>query len=204
MGHRGEPVGASSQTAGKAVVCERFEAHLLVSRAAVDRWWCLSRVGAEAGPASHRWRAVAVPVAVLRSAVGATDKRPFSRGEREDYSDGVFGHWTLQQVLAEAMGGHEPRLWMGQRTGLPSQRPRQGDALHVSGKQQCGGSEDRLLPLLKGESGRRRRAYFRFSRFRESSPGPPLIVQFSWEAPGCATGHVTRDAERFSAHDGAS
>jgi hypothetical protein len=96
----------------KAVVYERFEAHLLVSREATSAGGGLSRVGAGAEPASHRRRAVAVTVAVLRSAVGATDKRPFSRGEREDYSDGVFGHRTPNKVLAEAMGGHEPRLWI--------------------------------------------------------------------------------------------
>jgi hypothetical protein len=45
------------------------------------------------------------------------DKRPFSRGEREDYSDVGIRTLDPQQVPADAMGGHGPRLWIDQRTG---------------------------------------------------------------------------------------
>ena len=52
---------------------------------------------------------------VLRSAVGATDKRPFSRAMRENYSDGVFGHWTPNKCWPMRWAGVPPRLWIGIR-----------------------------------------------------------------------------------------
>ena len=53
-----------------------------------------SRVGAEAGPASHRRRSVAVAVARVAPRCRRHGHASVSRGERENYPDGVFGHWT--------------------------------------------------------------------------------------------------------------
>ena len=111
----------------KVVVCERFRSPLAVSSADASAGGGLSRGGV--GRARAPSPACGCRGRRRRSAVGATDMRPFSRGERENYSDGVFGHGTPNECRP-ATGGHEPRWWIplrdgatpGSRPGLPLER----------------------------------------------------------------------------------